>query len=77
MLETTSATHVWILLASLAIAVPTLIAIIVTLRSRTLRVGSKVTWTVFLLIPLVGIVAWLAVRPTGFSFTRKRGSTEP
>lgn len=77
MLETTSYTHVWLLLASLAIAVPAIIAIVATVRSRRLRVGSKVLWTVLLLIPVAGIAVWLGVRPTGFSFTRKRGSDQP
>ncbi|WP_175474952.1 MULTISPECIES: PLDc N-terminal domain-containing protein [Curtobacterium] len=75
MLETTTYSHVWILLGTLVVAVPAILAIIATLRSRSLRLVRKTLWTVLLLVPVVGVVVWLIVRPTGFTFTRRRVTT--
>lgn len=75
MLETTTYSHVWILLGTLVVAVPAIIAIIATLRSRSLRLVRKTLWTVLLLVPVVGVVVWLIVRPTGFTFRRQRVNT--
>lgn len=71
MLETTSYSHVWILLVTLVVAIPAILAIIATLGSRRLPPVRKVLWTVLLLVPVAGIIAWLLVRPTGFAFTRR------
>lgn len=75
MLETTNYSHVWVLLATLVVAIPAVLAIIATLRSRSLRLVWKTVWTVLLLVPVVGVAAWLIMRPTGFTFTRRRPST--
>ncbi|OIH92347.1 PLDc N-terminal domain-containing protein [Curtobacterium sp. MCBA15_001] len=72
MLETTNYSHVWVLLATVVVAVPAVLAIISTLRSHMLRLGRKAIWTVLLLVPVIGVIAWLIVRPTGFAFTRQR-----
>lgn len=76
MMETTSASHVWVLLASVVVAIPALVAIIATVRSRSLRMLWKVIWTVVLLVPVVGVVVWLAVRPTGFTFGGRGASVD-
>jgi uncharacterized membrane protein len=75
MLENTNYSHVWVLLVTLVLAVPAVLAIIATLRSRSLRLLQKALWAVFLLVPVVGIAAWLVVRPTGSTFTRRWRTT--
>lgn len=76
MLENTDYSHVWVLLASLIVAVPAVLAIIATIRSRSLRTGRKAVWTVLLLVPVIGVVAWLVAKPTGFDLTRRRTTTD-
>ncbi|WP_317228958.1 PLDc N-terminal domain-containing protein [Clavibacter sp. MX14-G9D] len=62
MLETTSLSHVWILILSLAVFVPALVGIVTVLVSRDMSMGSKVVWTFILLVPVLGFVLWLVWR---------------
>jgi predicted membrane channel-forming protein YqfA (hemolysin III family) len=74
MLETTSYSHLWVLLLSIVVAVPAVI--IATLRTRALSVVSKVLWTLVLLVPLLGVVFWAIMKPAGPLMQRRR-RTEP
>jgi hypothetical protein len=76
MLESTSYSHLWVLLLSIVVAVPAVIAIIATLRTRALSVVSKVLWTLVLLVPLLGVGFWAIMKPAGPLMQRRR-RTEP
>lgn len=76
MLETTTYTHVWVLVATLVVAVPALTAIVATLRSRALNVRNKILWSLSLFVPIVGIASWLVMKPTGFMTKVSRPSKQ-
>ena len=64
MLETTSLSHVWILILSVAAFVPASVGIVAVLASRDMSMGSKIVWTFVLLVPVLGFVLWSTWRVT-------------
>lgn len=64
MLETTSLSHVWILILSVAVFVPALVGILTVLVSQEMSIGSKIVWIFILLVPVLGFVLWLVWRMT-------------
>ncbi|ODA90919.1 hypothetical protein ATY41_07585 [Leifsonia xyli subsp. xyli] len=60
--NTASPLHLIVLLVVLSQLVAAIWALVVTWKNETVRTADKASWTVLLvLVPIVGIVVWLAI----------------
>jgi drug/metabolite transporter (DMT)-like permease len=63
MFQTTSYAHPAILAVLVVYAIAVLWAVIVTIRDRRIRRSDKVVWAgALVILPAVGLVAWLILR---------------
>jgi energy-coupling factor transporter transmembrane protein EcfT len=64
MFETTTFGHLWILVIVIVAWIPAILALVYTLRSRSITSVEKIAWIVLLVfLPLIGIILWLSIRP--------------
>lgn len=63
MIDSVSPVHLLVLLASAVALAAAILAIVVTIRSRSLSRTQKIVWTILLIVlPVAGLIAWGIVR---------------